>query len=316
MQRELVSEGFPPPRGNTGIYILLSSSCKFYVGQSTNLAKRFYEHSRLLRNGTHANNHLQRSFDKYGQLSFMVVEYLDDPTLLTEREQYWMDKFNAYDKGMNQTPAADSSLGCTRTPEQRKVISEITKEYWGKDENREAQSLRKKAFHVNNPEHSLLMSKITKDRLASRPELVERHAEFMIELSNTPEAIATFTERMDKWRKTQTKAAMSERARKSVATKATKGEAYKKRCKLRARITKNTSKVGPDSVDWQRSKTRSGTPRDDAVARWMEVDGKQKMKKFSVAKYGVMKAHYLACQFWHSVRDRLTKELDLALSNL
>lgn len=318
MQGELTAEGFPAPPSDIGIYIIYSESWKFYVGQSTQLKKRKYEHLRLLRKGEHTNKHLQRSFEKHGQLKYMVVEYLKEPDvgLLTEREQYWMDRLGAYDDGMNQTPAAASSLGCVRTDEQRKVISDITKEFWGKEENRKAQSERKRRFHEKNPKHLVLMSKITKERLEQRPELVENHSAYMKEVSNTPEAIETFNRRMSEWRKTQSKEAMSERAKKSQATKAQQSDEYKRKMAIKSRITKTTNMVGESGVEWHRSKSRQGKPRLDATARWMDVDGKVHMKRFAVAKYGLVVAHYKAYVMRDAVRERLLKELEEIFKSL
>lgn len=297
------------PSSDIGIYSITSPSGKVYIGQSSHLKKRKYEHFRLLAKGEHTNRFMQNVYNKYtDQMVFSVVEYLEDTCKLTEREQYWMDFFDSYESGMNLTPAAASTVGCVRTEEQRKVISDITSEYWGREENRLAQSLRKKKFIENNPDHKLKMSQIAKDLQVSRPELAERHSELMRERSTTPEAIEDFNERMSAWRATQSNEAMSERAKKSQVTKAKMGDEYWERIRLKTCLTKMLQREGDSGIAWQKSVTRNGTPRLDACARWQEVDGTHKLKRFSVTKYGLLPAHAKACAFRDAVKTRLITE--------
>jgi group I intron endonuclease len=296
------------PPSDIGIYVILSPSGKVYVGQSSQLKRRRYEHCRLLKKGEHTNSFLQNVFNKYREdMSYFVIEYLDDVDDLTEREQYWMDTFQSASKGMNLAPAAGSSLGCIRTEEQRKVISDITKEFWGKEENRKAQSDRKIKFHKENPEHLIKMAEITKRIRIERPEILENHSVLMKERSTTPEAIEAFSARMLAWSATQTTEEMSERSRKAHATKAAMGEDYWE-MRLKTCLTKATNMFGDRGIEWSKSKTLAGAPRLDSCARWQEVDGTLKLKRFSVAKYGLIPAHYLSCCFRDSVRERLIEE--------
>jgi len=54
-----------------GIYKLVNTvTGQCYVGQSQRCRKRIKEHFRLLRNNKHSNEHLQHSFNKYGENSF------------------------------------------------------------------------------------------------------------------------------------------------------------------------------------------------------------------------------------------------------
>lgn len=310
MQGELTVEGFPAPPSDIGIYIIYSESWKFYVGQSTQLKRRKYEHLRLLRKGEHVNTHLQRAFNKYQELKYMVVEYLSDTSLLTEREQYWMDRLHAYEDGMNQRPAADSSLGVTRTPEQCARMSEIFTEYWGKEENRQAQSERRKKFFEANPGHLSLMSKITKDKFKEQPELAEKHSEYMKQVSSTPEFKANFVEYMAAWRSTTTQEERTAIAHKAIATKGP--EAIKvhlqkaKLTRMKSRKPRSHNKsTGVLGVQWVVSKSRCGTPRLDASARWTEPDGTKKSKSFSVARHGLLPAFRLALLHREEVSQRL-----------
>jgi group I intron endonuclease len=297
------------PPSDIGIYLILSPSGKVYIGQSSQLKRRRYEHCRLLKKGEHTNKFLQNVFNKYQEdMLYFVIEYLDDVGSLTEREQYWMDIFQSATRGMNLAPAAGSSLGCVRTAEQRKVISDITTVFWGKEENRKAQSDRKIKFFEENPEHLLKMSEITKRTRTERPELLENHSALMKERSNTKEALEAFSTRMIAWNSTQTSEERSERSRKAHATKALMSENYWETMRLRTCLTKAINMKGDRGIEWHKSETRQGTPRLDACARWQEVDGNQKLKRFSVAKYGLIPAHFLACCFRDAVRERLISE--------
>lgn len=300
---------------NIGIYVIVSESGKFYVGQSSNLKRREYEHFRTLRNNTHGNKHLQRSFNKYGYLDFYVIEYHYDPWQLTAREDYWIKFLDSYAEGMNQTPAAATSLGCIRTEEQRRVISEITKEFWGKEENRKAQSERRKNFFRNNPDALLKMSETTKKILRDNPERCEKHSALMTEKSSTAEYVETFTKRMANWRSTISTEEAREMGLKTVATKRSLGEEYNKRSLLRSSRTKVINMcIGDSHLQWQTTKSRSGRVLTSCCVRWTEVNGEQKLKRFSALKYGVLPAHQMALLYREHLQIRLLSEYDILLN--
>lgn len=80
---------------------------KIYVGSSINLRKRMKDHFRDLRNNRHANQHLQKAYNKYGldKFIFEVLEYVEKDMLL-EREQYYIDTLNVVKEGYNICPIA------------------------------------------------------------------------------------------------------------------------------------------------------------------------------------------------------------------
>ena len=84
---------------NTGIYLLRNEiDGKIYIGQSTNLSKRKRQHKNLLNNNKHFNEHLQKAYNKYGNVfKFEIIEYcsIDE---LDNREMYWINKFNTTNK--------------------------------------------------------------------------------------------------------------------------------------------------------------------------------------------------------------------------
>lgn len=300
---------------NIGIYVITSESGKFYVGQSVDLKKREYEHFRTLRNNTHRNKHLQNSFNKYGYLDFYVIEYHYDPWQLTTREEYWMNFLDSYYNGMNLTPSAATSLGCVRTEEQRRVISEITKEFWSKEENRKAQSERKKNFYKNNPEVLLKMSETTKKILKDSPERCEKHSVLMTERSNTPECLESFTKRMSDWRSTISPEEARKMGLKTAATKKSLGDEYNKRVLLKASRTKVVNMIKGDShIQWHILKSRGGRLLTTCSVRWTEADGSQKLKRFSALKYGVLPAYKMAFLYRGELQKRLLLDYDALLN--
>ena len=93
-----------------GVYrIICQETGDCYVGSSAYLQSRKSEHLQRLRKNEHANIHLQRAWNKYGEESF-IFEILERPSVkeLVEREQYWIDVLvPAY----NIRKVAESNLG-------------------------------------------------------------------------------------------------------------------------------------------------------------------------------------------------------------
>lgn len=117
----------------SGVYLITClTNKKVYVGSSANsIFKRIRDHQIALEKGTHANEILQRTYNKYGKENF-VFEKLEScaQEVVLLREQYWMDLLSAYDRklGFNIVPKAGSSYGHKRTEEQKRKSSESHKE--------------------------------------------------------------------------------------------------------------------------------------------------------------------------------------------
>ena len=91
--------------GNIGIYKIENlANNKVYIGLSSNLNKRFYEHKRLLILNTHTNRYLQRSWNKYGQDNF-IFEILEicNKDDLSNKEIYYIQKYDSFINGYNST---------------------------------------------------------------------------------------------------------------------------------------------------------------------------------------------------------------------
>jgi len=97
---------------------------KYYVGQTCSFRKRVARHFNDLSNNKHHCSHLQRSFNKYGQLCFeIVVLEICSQSDLTECEQKWMDAFRSKPGLYNTAPAAASLVGVKRTAEHAAKIA-------------------------------------------------------------------------------------------------------------------------------------------------------------------------------------------------
>ncbi len=98
-----------------------------YVGQTKeSFLRRFYLHQWKLRQGTHDNSHLQRSWNKYGDDKFVfdIVEIVPDD-LLDEREQYWIMYYRTTSKCYNiQDGGQPKRLVQYVSAEGRKIVGE------------------------------------------------------------------------------------------------------------------------------------------------------------------------------------------------
>lgn len=76
----------------SGIYAIAVDNGKIYIGSSVNIERRWKTHQRDLRGGTHANNYLQRTYNKYGANAFtLTVLEICAREELYAREQAYID---------------------------------------------------------------------------------------------------------------------------------------------------------------------------------------------------------------------------------
>lgn len=111
----------------SGIYSLVNRRTgKRYIGQSIDVQKREKEHFCMLKNGKHANNHLQRAWNNGDRFDFEIIEECPREDL-NDREIYWIAAYDSFHNGYNQCEGGCSTLGRECSEETRRKISEGNK---------------------------------------------------------------------------------------------------------------------------------------------------------------------------------------------
>ena len=119
-----------------GIYsIRHKQSGKRYVGKSVNVERRLITHkyycSRNVPNKRHSNRHLYNAIRKYGWDAFdkELLETFDtvDNKLISERELFWIDFYDATNRDKGYNLRRDSSTGLIVHDETKKMMSENMK---------------------------------------------------------------------------------------------------------------------------------------------------------------------------------------------
>lgn len=109
-----------------GIYKIRNLlNSKIYIGQSTNINNRFRVHRfKINKNIKHP---LQSAFKKYGidNFEFNIIERVADINKLNEREQYWLDHYQSYNRdfGYNLRSNCISNRGYKHTNETKEKMS-------------------------------------------------------------------------------------------------------------------------------------------------------------------------------------------------
>ena len=102
---------------SVGVYQIKSilKPDRFYIGSSSTIDKRWYEHLRVLRLGKHHSIQLQRHFNKYGEsdLQFCILLECNADELIVQEQEY-IDKLTPF---FNCSQTAGSPLGVKRSEE-------------------------------------------------------------------------------------------------------------------------------------------------------------------------------------------------------
>lgn len=152
----------------SGIYLWLNLiTGRVLVGQTSNFKGRNKTYLQGLRRGSYGNKHFQRSWDKYSEKSFefIILERIpqqnlsieDFKTLLTSREQFWLDHYRKFEGGVyNEVgPVNSPRLGAKSSSEHRAKISDALKG------NTNSRGLKRAPF---TDEHLRKMSEVRKGK--------------------------------------------------------------------------------------------------------------------------------------------------------
>lgn len=107
---------------NIGIYIITNTiNGKFYIGSSSDIQQRFYNHKSKLLNKTHINLHLQNSVNKYGFENFKFQVLANCPfENLDSLEQWYVDNLKPH---YNIRKFVESNRGIVLKEEHKEKIS-------------------------------------------------------------------------------------------------------------------------------------------------------------------------------------------------
>jgi group I intron endonuclease len=100
-----------------------------YIGWARDIEKRFKKHVWMLKRNKHHNNHLQNSWNKYGENSFklwIIDEYYKEESLKL-MEIYFISFYKSFcddGGGYNLTRGGEGKLGHVFTDEAKQLISE------------------------------------------------------------------------------------------------------------------------------------------------------------------------------------------------
>lgn len=112
---------------------------KIYIGEAINIQSRWIEHKCSLRNNYKENEHLQNSWNKYGEnnFSFEVIEACDIEDLL-KREHYWASELDSHNRGIgyNIRPTSEQSKSLISQETREKIRIAMTGHVFSKERNR------------------------------------------------------------------------------------------------------------------------------------------------------------------------------------
>jgi group I intron endonuclease len=111
-------------------------TAKKYIGSTNNLYRRMCEHFHDLNNKNHCNKHLYNYWNKYfDEFDISILEWLstDDRIYSQERENFWIEFYQSYDKskGFNliKDPRIGGLNGFKHSDEARKKMSNSIKAF-------------------------------------------------------------------------------------------------------------------------------------------------------------------------------------------
>ena len=125
----------------SGIYkILNKTNGKFYIGSSSDINNRWNDHRKMLRKNRHDNQHLQHSWNKYGEnnFDFLILNRYPNSELLITEQKYLDDvsiKNNLYNLSFIagkiemtdeiRKKISDGNKGRVVSEETKKLLSDI-----------------------------------------------------------------------------------------------------------------------------------------------------------------------------------------------
>lgn len=150
----------------SGIYTITNIiNQKIYLGCTTNFYKRKHQHFKELKKGTHKNQYLQNSFNKYGEDFFVFQILVTCPKeYLASEEHYWATLLLVHNKkyGYNQRPTHPYGM-IVKTSE---IIEKCRKKMIGRKLSKESIEKRTKTRRENAKKLGYYHSPLTKLKMS------------------------------------------------------------------------------------------------------------------------------------------------------
>jgi group I intron endonuclease len=118
----------------SGIYCIENKiNGKRYIGESTDIEKRWKEHISKLNSGKHRNPYLQYSWNKYGgdSFRFFIIEECKEENLNSNEKLFIKEFSTMIPNGYNITEGGDGVFGYRHNEERRRKIKENTPKMCG-----------------------------------------------------------------------------------------------------------------------------------------------------------------------------------------
>lgn len=151
-----------------GIYSITNTiTGEMYIGQTIrDFEVRWNQHKKTLNGNYHDNEHLQRSWNKYGEAAFefKVIHYCDELDNLNDLEKYYIKKYDTYHNGFNMTEGGDYFLNEVPEEIRKKRLESLKKINREKSDYTEHQISKVKEMLSeleNNPISIKKISKLT-----------------------------------------------------------------------------------------------------------------------------------------------------------
>lgn len=157
-----------------GIYSITNTvNSKKYIGQSVDVKRRLRNHKWALKHNKHINDHLQKSFNKYGENCFVFDIICEcDEEKLDEMERFYIAYYDCMNPNHGYNSESGGNLYKHWSDELKLKIKEIrggeNSGMWGKHHTEETKAImREKALgRVLSDETKAKLSKSHKGKLA------------------------------------------------------------------------------------------------------------------------------------------------------
>jgi len=121
---------------------------RVYVGQSDNLTNRKQNHFYRLERNEHHNEHLQKSYNKYGKEKFIfeIIEETDD---LDNREIFWVNEYGGINSNLNynlKDPLSKQWSDYVRVEQSKKTLGENNPNFgnkWSEEQKKKLSEQKK-----------------------------------------------------------------------------------------------------------------------------------------------------------------------------